>query len=410
MGGRRRQHKYVDRRVTAGPRGTRPRGVQPNVAPTRAGRGLALLTIVLAGCLPAACSLASGSPGEARDSVQPRGSGEARGSGAGGGSASAPTRPVTLAFGGDIHFADYLAPLATNPAGLTALRPLWGDADLRMANLETAITEQTTPFPKAFNFKAPASALETLAGGGLSVLTQANNHAADYGAAGLTETLAARAKSPVPIVGIGGEEKDAFAPRVLDVAGLKVAVLGATQVAEETLANFSAGPAKPGVASSMPTNRIVAAVTAVRDQVDVVVVYLHWGIDYQECPDQRSTATAADLEKAGADVIVGAHSHRVGGAGWLGRAYVDYGLGNFVWWRSAEPDSRTGILTVTVDPVAAKAARPGARTASVVSGASWRPLLIGRDGIPAEPPPADRERLHALWEQASACSGLQPTR
>lgn len=184
-------------------------------------------------------------------------------------------------------------------------------------------------------------------------------------------------------------------------------MLGATQVAEETLANFSAGPGKAGVASAMPTDRIVAAVTAARAQADVVVVYLHWGMDYQDCPDQRSLATAADLEKAGADVIVGAHSHRVNGAGWLGRSYVAYGLGNFVWWRSAEPDSRTGILTVTIDRAAATAARPGARTASVVTGASWRPLLIGRDGIPAEPAPADRERLHALWEQAGTCTGLQ---
>lgn len=366
---------------------------------TGRGRALAALALVLA--VPG-CALTSGTPrGDA-------GSGGARASrAAADGSAPAPAGPVTLAFGGDIHFADYLAPLASDPDGLVALKPLWGKADLRMANLETAITERTAAFPKAFNFKAPASALTTLSRAGITVVTQANNHAADYGADGLVDTLAARATSPVPIVGIGAEEKDAFAPRVLDVAGITVAVLGATQVAEETLANFSAGPGKAGVASAMPTDRIVAAVTAARAQADVVVVYLHWGMDYQDCPDQRSLATAADLEKAGADVIVGAHSHRVNGAGWLGRSYVAYGLGNFVWWRSAEPDSRTGILTVTIDRAAATAARPGARTASVVTGASWRPLLIGRDGIPAEPAPADRERLHALWEQAGTCTGLQ---
>lgn len=340
-------------------------------------------------------------------SSEPSSTGAARSAATGSTNASPePAGSITLAFGGDIHFADYLAPLATDPNGLAPLKPLWGNADLRMANLETAITDGGSPMAKAFVFRAPASALTTLANAGLTILTQANNHAADYGEVGLADTLAARAASPVPIVGIGKDETDAFSPRLMNVKGLKIAVFGADQVADETtLPLFSAGPAKAGVASSMPTARLVAAVTAARATADVVVVYLHWGFDYQSCPDERSVATARDLEAAGADVIVGAHSHRVNGAGWLGRAYVDYGLGNFVWWRSAEPDSRTGILTLTVDRT--KASQPAqARTGPVVTSASWRPLLIGRNGIPAEPAPADATRLSGLWEEARACTGL----
>lgn len=330
------------------------------------------------------------------------------------GNASAATPPadpraVTLAFGGDIHFEDYLRPVASDPAGLARLRPLWADADLRMANLETAITERGTPIGKEFHFRAPASALTTLANAGLTVLTQANNHGVDFGPDGLRDTLAARSASGIPIVGIGADEDDAFAPARLAVGGLDIAVFGADQVYEMTLANYSAGPAKAGVASALPDTRIVNAVKAIRDNVDLVVVYLHWGFDYQQCPDATSVATARDLEAAGADVIVGAHSHRVNGAGWLGKAYVAYGLGNFVWWRSAEPDSRTGILTLTVDAAAAQATRPGARTAPVVTNATWLPFLIGRDGIPARVSDADSERLHGLWDQARACTGLAAT-
>ncbi|GAA1755135.1 hypothetical protein GCM10009810_13670 [Nostocoides vanveenii] len=313
---------------------------------------------------------------------------------------------VTLAFGGDIHFEEYLRPLAGDPEGLAALKPLWGAADLRMANLETAITERGAPIGKEFHFRTPASALTTLANAGLTVLTEANNHGVDFGPDGLSDTLAARASSPIPIVGIGTGESDAYAPALLTVGGLKIAVFGADQVYEMTLANYSAGATKAGVASALPDTRIVKAVTAIRDEVDLVVVYLHWGLDYQQCPDGQSIATAKDLEAAGADVIVGAHSHRVNGAGWLGTAYVAYGLGNFVWWRSAEPDSRTGILTLTVDAAAARAARPGSRTTPVVTNATWLPLLIGRDGIPARVSPADSHRLHTVWDQARACTGL----
>ncbi len=89
-----------------------------------------------------------------------------------------------------------------------------------MANLETAITDGGTPVPKEFHFRAPASALETLAGAGLDVVTMANNHGVDYGESGLADTLAAKKDSPIPIVGIGADAKEAFAPATLVVGGV----------------------------------------------------------------------------------------------------------------------------------------------------------------------------------------------
>jgi hypothetical protein len=369
-------------------------------------------TATLAGILlvAAGCSGSSGTTDKAGAGAGQSSAGRSSSASARSSSSHPAKAQVKLAFGGDIHFADYLAPLATDPAGLAPLAGLWGDADLRMANLETAITERGTPEPKAFHFRAPASALTTLKGGGLTILTQANNHAVDYGLVGLGDTIEAKKASPVPIVGLGANEAEAFAPKLLDVAGLRVAVFGVDQVRDETtLPLHSASATQPGVASSDPPDRIASAVAAIRDTVDLVVVFVHWGDDYQSCPDGRSTATAQALATAGADIVVGAHSHRVNGAGWLGSTYVDYGLGNFVWWRSAEPDSRTGILTLTVDAAAARTTRPGARSAPVVTDAVWRPLLIGANGIPAAPAAADAARLLDLWEQARACTGLSGT-
>ncbi|NNM45089.1 CapA family protein [Knoellia koreensis] len=311
---------------------------------------------------------------------------------------------LTMAFAGDIHFEDYLAPLARDPEGLAELRSTLGAADLSMANLETAITQRGTKIGKEFHFRAPASALETVKGAGIDAVSMANNHGVDYGPVGLQDTLAAKKTSPIPIVGIGADEDEAFAPAVLEAKGLEVAVFGADQVWEMTLARYAAGPGKGGVASSTPSTRIAAAVRAAAAKYDLVVVFLHWGTDYQKCPDALSTQTAQALEAAGADIIVGGHSHRVNGAGWLGRAYVDYGLGNFVWWRSKEPDSRSGVLTLSVDVKAAKAAQRPA--AGVVTKARWTPMLIGTDGIPRVPGAADSARLLGLWNDARPCTGL----
>ena len=311
---------------------------------------------------------------------------------------------LTLAFGGDVHFEDYLQPLARDPHGLDQLRSTLGAADLSMVNLETAITQRGTKIGKEFHFRAPASALDTLASAGVDAVAMANNHGVDYGPVGLRDTLAAKRASPIPIVGIGADQDEAFASATLTAKGVRVAVLSASQVYEMTLLNWSADANSPGIASSAPTTRLIAAVKKARRTHDVVVVYLHYGLDYQQCPDGQSVSTATALEAAGADIVVGGHSHRVNGAGWLGNAYVDYGLGNFVWWRSHEPDSRTGVLTLSVDVKRATAARP--TPGPIVRKAVWTPMLIGADGIPAVASGADATRLLGVWRQAGRCTGL----
>ena len=311
---------------------------------------------------------------------------------------------LTMAFAGDVHFEDYLAPLARDPHGLDELQSSLGAADLAMVNLETAITERGTKIGKEFHFRAPASALDTIKNAGIDAVSMANNHGVDYGPVGLADTLAAKKASPVPIVGIGKDEDEAFAPAILRAKGLKVAVFGASEVFEMTLARYSAGPGKGGIASASPVGRLRSAVAAAAARYDLVVVFLHWGLDYQACPDRLSVQTAEALEGAGADIVVGGHSHRVNGAGWLGRAYVDYGFGNFVWWRSHEPDSRSGVLTLSIDVKAARGTKRAATSA--VREAVWTPMLIGADGIPREPDAVNSTRLLRLWQQAGACAGL----
>ncbi len=311
---------------------------------------------------------------------------------------------LTLAFGGDVHFEDHLRPLASAPGGLDALRATLGAADLSFVNLETAITTRGTPIGKEFHFRVPATALTTLQRAGVDAVSMANNHGVDFGPLGLRDTLAAKRTSPLPIVGIGSDEDEAFAPATLTAKGVTVALLGGSEVFEMTLARYSADADSGGIASASPIDRLRDAVTAAALTHDVVVVFLHWGLDYQLCPDRLSAQTAEALEAAGADVIVGGHSHRVNGAGWLGRSYVAYGLGNFVWWRSAEPDSRTGVLTLDVDVAAATSGRRSRRP--VVRDAMWTPMLIGTDGIPRTVTGADRARLSKVWRTAHDCAGL----
>lgn len=362
--------------------------------PSAAGRTLAAVTALglLAACSGGPSAPSAPAPSSAAASGASPAASRAPSAG------PSPARPaptsLTLAFGGDVHFATRLAPLLDRPDdALADLRPYLARADLAMVNLETAITTRGREMPKKFHFRAPPAALDALAAAGVDVVTMANNHAVDYGATGLRDTLAARDRAPLPVVGIGRDAADAYAPAVLDVAGTRVAVLGATQVPDWTLATWPATTDRPGVAVAADPGRLAAAVRRARGDADVVVVYLHWGTDYTTCPNPLQRRTARALAAAGADVVVGAHAHRVQGAGWLGRTYVAYGLGNFVWWRSALPDAATGVLTVRLE---------GRR----VTAARWVPMVVGADGVPREPDRGTSRRMLQDWRDARACTGL----
>jgi poly-gamma-glutamate synthesis protein (capsule biosynthesis protein) len=263
-----------------------------------------------------------------------------------------------------------------------------------MVNLETSITARGTAQPKEYRFRTSPAALRALSAAGVDVVTMANNHAVDYGPVGLTDTLAARRASPIPVVGIGSNAADAYAPAILTVKGQRIAVLGASQLMDWTLQHFAAGSRTPGVAGARPVDQLVRAVRAARTKADVVVVYLHWGTERKGCPDAVQQQAARALSAAGADVVVGAHPHVTQGAGWLGATYVDYSLGNFVWYsRGTSAATSTGVLTLTLD---------GRR----VTRSTWTPLRISADGIPRKPSAASAATMLRGWQQSRTCTGL----
>src|SRR4029450_7072689 len=88
------------------------------------------------------------------------------------------------------------------------------------------------------------------------------------------------------------------------------------------------------------------AVRAASARGDVVVVYLHWGTELKRCPTGKQLSTARALAADGADVVLGSHAHVLLGSGWLGDTYVNYGLGNFLWYHDHHPE--TGVLRLTI--------------------------------------------------------------
>ncbi len=223
-----------------------------------------------------------------------------------------------------------------------------------MANLETAITTRGTATPgKAFTFRAPPTAFDALRRAGIDVVTMANNHGLDYGPVGLADTLAAIRATHFPTVGIGRDEAQAYRPYVTTVKGTRLAIVGATDVIDSNLVSaWTAAGSHAGLASAIGTSRtrLEAEVRRARHAGDVVVVYLHWGVETVDCATAEQESLSAALLRAGATVVVGSHAHVQLGGGWRGRRYVDYGLGNFVFYATGgvTPETRSGVLTLTL--------------------------------------------------------------
>jgi hypothetical protein len=384
-----------------------PRNPGGNIARTVAGAvATVALLLLAAGCdgsppSPAGSAGAStgrstSAPGSATGSPASSGGSATGGSATGSSSSSEPSGTVRIGFAGDVHFTDRTARrLAANPATVfgPAAKSL-AAPDLMMLNLETAIAIGGTPENKNFTFQAPPSAFTALRAAGIDLVTMANNHAADYGSAGLSQTLAAIKRSGFPVVGIGANANAAYAPYYTEINGVRLAFVAGLQVREETLANFTATSTSPGVASAY-SERLISAVRAAKKRADAVIVYLHWGTEYVHCPNGDQYSLADRLSAAGATAVVGTHAHGLQGAGWRSDGtYVSFGLGNYFWWISfGDQRDDSGILTLTL-------------TRDRVTGSSFAPALLDERGIAVPATGATARRIRADFDQFRDCAGL----
>ena len=309
-------------------------------------------------------------------------------------------QPVSIAFGGDVHFpagTNLGDRLAADPAG--ALGPtvpeLLAGVDLSMVNLESALTDGTCPDAqgKQFVFYAPQSAIDAFKGAGVTLITEANNHGEDCGAAGLQMALTARAQTGYTILGIGQNAAQAFTPYTATIHGQHIAIIAATQVIDSDLQTaWTATATQPGLASAYDVNDLVAAVEAARKTADTVIVYLHWGTELDACPNPLQEPLAQALVQAGADIVVGTHAHVLLGGGYLGSAYVDYGLGNFAFYDNSPPENASGSLVITA-------------TGRHIDQVTWRPAVIV-DDLPQPLTGVAATSALAAWNQARTCTNV----
>ena len=187
-------------------------------------------------------------------------------------------------------------------------------ADFGFVNMETPVAPEHSKGTKPFMFDAPVALPQALKASGIKIVSFANNHVMDQGWAGFAETREHLREVGLLFAGTGDTAQTGWQPVITEANGIKVGWLGMTRWLngnrnpdkdEQPHVNFFPYPKESGGAPGMDEAGVLAAVKAARAQCDLLVISVHWGIEYATAPRPEDVDMAHKMLDAGASVIVG---------------------------------------------------------------------------------------------------------
>jgi poly-gamma-glutamate capsule biosynthesis protein CapA/YwtB (metallophosphatase superfamily) len=258
-------------------------------------------------------------------------------------SASPPSPVITVVAGGDLLFDRGVRRRAESigvPALLHELRPFLTAANLALANLECPLTREIAPKPKAFVFRCDPEVAPRLRQVGFSALSLANNHSIDQGRQGILDTIAALQQAGIVPLGAGRAQTEARRARMVEVGGLRLALFAYVAMPIEGVMYLEDQPA----AAQLEEEAALADVAASRARADLVIVTIHWGIEFrsQASPEQRRLGHL--FVDNGATLVLGHHPHVLQPVERYRQGVIAYSLGNLVFDQRRRDGKDTALL------------------------------------------------------------------
>jgi poly-gamma-glutamate capsule biosynthesis protein CapA/YwtB (metallophosphatase superfamily) len=219
---------------------------------------------------------------------------------------------LTLLFAGDIMGHEEQISAAYNDSSKSYsydnvfkyIKPVISSADLAIGNLE--VTLAGPPYTGYPAFCSPDALAASCRRAGFDVLVTANNHSADKGSRGIKRTIKVLDSLNIPHTGTwrNNTERDSLSPLIIEKNGFRLALLNYTYGTNGIVVP------PPSIVSYIDTLRIASDINKARTKnPDLVIVFIHWGIEYDSLPSYAQKRTAASIFRNGADVIIGSHPH-----------------------------------------------------------------------------------------------------
>ena len=225
------------------------------------------------------------------------------------------------------------------------LTPTLKDADLTVGNLEGPVAPGVAGGGKAvadvglvydgtvysgsnFLFNYHPALLEDLVFSGFGLVTTANNHALDRGSLGVDRTIEQLTQAHLPFIGTRAHDSKSLRGEVLSVGSYRLGVIACTEMINGFSDRFDQ-------VLKCGSPEIVGLIDNLKQRSDAVLVFPHWGNEYEPRPDAAQKSWARKWIEAGAAAVIGNHPHVLQTVEWItrsngSRGLVIYSLGNFV--------------------------------------------------------------------------------
>jgi poly-gamma-glutamate synthesis protein (capsule biosynthesis protein) len=201
---------------------------------------------------------------------------------------------------------------------LSEVNDVFKKAEFGFVNLETPVAPAHSHGSKPFMFDAPVALIDALKANGIKIVSFANNHVMDQGWAGFAETREHLRDEGLLFAGSGDTAAQTWQPVIVEANGIKVGWLGMTRwlngnrnpdSPDQPQVNFFPYPGESGGAPGLDEAGVLDAIKQARTKCDLLVVSIHWGVEYAPAPRPDDVETAHKMLEAGAAVIVGHHPH-----------------------------------------------------------------------------------------------------
>ncbi|MDD4975016.1 MAG: CapA family protein [Bacteriovorax sp.] len=222
---------------------------------------------------------------------------------------------------------------------------IWGDAltiwkerrpDLKIINLETAITTNETFFNKGINYRMHPDNISVFTAAGIDICSLANNHILDWDRTGMRETISVLDRINIKHSGAGETIKEAAAPAIFENEEGRVLVFSIGHISSGVPIEWSATDRKSGVFLLTVFNdesiqKIQRLIEQYKKQEDIVIVSIHWDSNWgYDVPDSNSKFAHDLIDLAGVNIIHGHSSHHPRPIEIYKGCPIFYGCGDFI--------------------------------------------------------------------------------
>ncbi|MCI9280164.1 MAG: CapA family protein [Bacilli bacterium] len=210
---------------------------------------------------------------------------------------------------------------------LDDIRPLVKDYDLAYYNQETVLGGKELGLSSYPCFNSPQEVGDAFVKAGFNLVSLANNHTLDKGTKAILNSVAYwRNQTSVMTAGSYDSESDRSRVHIGEKNGITYAFLAYTYGTN----GIPVPKGKEYVVNLFSKEQAKKDIEAVRDKVDVVLVAMHWGVEYTHTPTKEQRDWAQFLSGLGVDVIIGSHPHVIQPIEFIDDTLVIYSLGNFI--------------------------------------------------------------------------------